>query len=385
MTKAEAEYTYVREAGELRRLSDRLASARRVAVDTEADSLHHYFEKVCLIQLTAAGKHYVIDPLAGLDLSGFLDRLAGRDLIFHGGDYDLRLLRADFGFTPRREVFDTSIAAKLLGFQRLGLAALAEDLLGVHLSKGSQKYDWSRRPLPEDKIAYAVNDTRFLEPLSDRLRERLIDLGREEWVRESCRILVRETARLRSVKDPDRVWRIKGLKDLGRGELALVRSLWHWREGEARKADLPPFKVLGNQPLIALARWLFRHPGLPPTRGPKLPRTCRGERLAGLVLAVAEARKLPLGELPEHPRRRPPPSRVPGESERYEELRARVAEKARELALSPSVLAPQAALRAVARQEPRTIEEIMAAGGLAAWQARILAEAGGEVFRCRAV
>lgn len=367
-------YEYVDSADGLSRLAARLEPAGRVSVDTEADSLHHYFEKVCLIQLTAGGENYIIDPLAGLDLSALMELLVSKELIFHGGDYDLRLLKADFNFTPRGEVFDTSIAARLLGFSRLGLAALAEDLLGVTLSKGAQKFDWSRRPLPEEKIVYAVNDTRYLEEISGRLRARLRGLGREEWARESCRLLVRETARPRPEKDPDRVWRIKGLKDLGREELNLVRALWHWREREAQEADLPSFKVLSNGPLADLARWLAAHPGLGPDRGPKLPRTCRGDRLRNLVRAVAEARSLASDRWPLPPRRPPPPPLVPGENERYERLRARVAEKARELGLDPSVLAPQAALRAIAREQPRTAGEVMAAGGLAFWQARMIIE-----------
>ena len=370
----QTEYVYVNSDAGLSRLSGRLAASGRVAVDTEADSLHHYFEKVCLIQLTAAGENYILDPLAGLDLSALLELLAGKELIFHGGDYDLRLLRADFGFSPRGEVFDTTVAARLLGFERLGLAALAESLLGVVLSKGAQKFDWSRRPLPEDKIVYAANDTRYLEELSSRLRARLRELGREEWARESCQILVRETARPRPDRDPDRAWRIKGLRDLDREELNLVRALWHWREREAREADLPPFKILSNGPLIVFARWLRSHPGLPPDRGPKLPRTCRGERLRNLFRAVAEARDLPSDRWPRPLRRQPPPPPVPGEGERYERLRAQVGARARELGLDPSVLAPQAALRAIAREEPRTVGAAMAAGGLASWQARILIE-----------
>lgn len=380
MPQTELKYTYVESPESLRRLAERTATAGRVAVDTEADSLHHYFEKVCLIQLTMAGENFILDPLAGLDLSGFMDLLAGKDLILHGADYDLRLLAANFDFRPRGEVFDTSIAARLLGYERLGLAALAEELLGVILSKGSQKFDWSRRPLPEEKIVYAANDTRFLDELAARLRRQLRELGREEWAKESCRAQIRQTGRERPEKDPDRVWRIKGLKDLSRQELALVRAIWRWREEAARLADIPPFKVLGNQPLIALALWLHRHPGLDATRGPKLPRTCRGERLKNLLRAIGEARELSPGQWPFPPKRQPPPPSVPGENERYEKLREQVVRKARELGLVPSVLAPQAALRAIARENPDTVEEIMAAAGLTGWQARLLAE--GRFSRC---
>lgn len=381
MRSDEVKYNYIDSPEGLESLCRKISAAGRVAVDTEADSLHSYFEKVCLIQLTAKGENFILDPLAGLELTGFFELLAGNDLILHGADYDLRMLASGFDFRPRGEVFDTGIAARLLGYQKLGLAALAEELLGVTLSKGGQKFNWSRRPLPEEKIVYAVNDTRYLEPLADILLGQLRKLGREEWAAESCRALVRETGRPRPARDPDRVWRIKGLKDLSREELALVRALWHWREEEARRADIPPFKVLGNQPLVALALWLRRHPDLPVTRGPRLPRTCRGERLSNLVETIAAARELPPDRRPFHPKRTPRPPAVPGESERYQQLRERVAATARGLGLAPSVVAPQAALRALARENPSGVAEIMEAGGLTSWQARLVAAGPGSGWR----
>jgi ribonuclease D len=117
-------YVYVRERAAMEALIERICAADRVALDTEADSLHNYFEKVCLIQLTLGDEHYIVDPLAGLELGGFLEALAEKPLILHGGDYDLRMLRASFSFRTRRNVFDTMIAAQLLGIEQIGLAAL---------------------------------------------------------------------------------------------------------------------------------------------------------------------------------------------------------------------------------------------------------------------
>ena len=152
----------------MERLIQRIDTAERVALDTEADSLHNYFEKVCLVQLSFGGEHYLIDPLAGLDLNGLSEVLADKPLILHGGDYDLRMLRASIGFRPRREVFDTMIAAQLLGLEQIGLAALTERFFAITIGKAGQKSDWSRRPLSENQLRYAVNDTRFLERLADR-------------------------------------------------------------------------------------------------------------------------------------------------------------------------------------------------------------------------
>jgi len=123
-TPESVNYVYVRERSAMEALVERIGAAERVALDTEADSLHNYFEKVCLIQLSLEDEHYIVDPLAGLDLGGFLAALAEKPLILHGGDYDLRMMRASLGFRTRREVFDTMIVAQLLGIEQIGLAAL---------------------------------------------------------------------------------------------------------------------------------------------------------------------------------------------------------------------------------------------------------------------
>ena len=127
MNTSESEgYVYVRERAAMERLIQGIGAAERVALDTEADSLHNYFEKVCLVQLSFGGAHYLVDPLCGLDLNGLSEALADKPLILHGGDYDLRMMRGSMDFRPRREVFDTMVAAQLLGFEQIGLAALIE-------------------------------------------------------------------------------------------------------------------------------------------------------------------------------------------------------------------------------------------------------------------
>src|SRR5215510_12494908 len=188
-------YVYVRERPSLQTLLQRISAAERIALDTEADSLHNYFEKVCLVQLSFGSVHYLVDPLAGLDLSGLLQALTDKPLILHGGDYDFRMLRASMGFRPRGEVFDTMIAAQLLGFEQIGLAALTERFFAVTIGKEGQKSDWSRRPLSQKQLRYAVNDTRFLERLADRLHGELSARGRIDWHTESCRAMVETSAR----------------------------------------------------------------------------------------------------------------------------------------------------------------------------------------------
>ena len=370
-------YVYVRERAAMERLIQRIDTAERVALDTEADSLHNYFEKVCLVQLSFSGEHYLIDPLAGLDLNGLSEALADKPLILHGGDYDLRMLRASIGFRPRREVFDTMIAAQLLGLEQIGLAALTERFFAITIGKAGQKSDWSRRPLSENQLRYAVNDTRFLERLADRMHGELSARGRVDWHRESCRAMV-ESSGHDHARDPENAWRIKGAGRLTRRQLAYLRELWRWRDQHARSANLPAFRVLGNQEILGLVRWAESHPGVPLYQGPKLPRNIAGALLTTLEEAIAGAAGMDETEWPEL-RKRDHDSPRDDCSEEINSLRAECAQIARELEIAASTLAPRAALEAIASSRPRTVDEIMKTGGLLSWQAELVQ---GAVKKC---
>jgi len=200
-----------------------LRAASWVAVDTEADSLHAYPEKVCLIQISTPAGEELVDPLAGFDLAPLLAALSGRELIMHGADYDLRLLEKHHRFIPS-SVFDTMLAARLIGERQFGYSSLVEKYLGVKLEKGPQKANWARRPLTERMAKYARNDTRYLRPLEDRLRGELISLGRLEWHQEACTRLIFECAQPRP-EDEDRQWRVKGSAALGRGGACRVAGV----------------------------------------------------------------------------------------------------------------------------------------------------------------
>src|SRR6267378_8418552 len=221
-----------------------LRQATWVAVDTEADSLHAYPEKVCLIQVSSIAGDVLIDPLADIDLDPFLDALAGHELIMHGADYDLRLLRKHHEFVPC-SIFDTMLAARLLGLRQFSLGNLVETYLGVKLEKGAQKANWAMRPLTERMERYARNDTHFLKPLADKLKEELQSKGRLDWHQESCNRLIKECSAEKPA-DMDAVWRIKGSHLLGRPALAVLRELWQWREGEAISANRPPYFVISH-------------------------------------------------------------------------------------------------------------------------------------------
>jgi ribonuclease D len=377
-----AEYVYVREPAAMEALVRRIGMAERVALDTEADSLHNYFEKVCLIQLSLEGEHYLVDPLSGLDLSGFSEALAEKPLIVHGGDYDLRMLRAALGFRPRGEVFDTMIAAQLLGIEQIGLTSLIERCFDIMMEKegqkSEQKSDWSRRPLSEKQLRYAINDIRFLEQLAEHLDRDLGERGRIDWHKESCRAMVESTGRDR-LRDPEQAWRIKGSGRLTRGQLAYVRELWHWRDRHARRANMPSFKIFGNQQILDLVEWLDSHRAVPLQQGPKLPRNIRDTLLRTLEEAIARVAGMDPAEWPERRSLEHPDAPHGDVIEQINALRGECASIAKELEIAAATLAPRAALEAIARSGPRTVDEIMESGGLLRWQAKLVE---GAVAKC---
>ena len=236
------------------RLNDLLGTIRGtpwIALDTEADSLHAYPEKICLLQISTPAGDELIDPLAHLNLEPLLQTLGEHELIMHGADYDLRLFRKHYAFVPRA-IFDTMLASRLLGITQFGLTHLVAQYLGVTLEKGSQKADWAQRPLTEKMEIYARNDTHYLKPLSDRLKAELEAKGRSSWQAESCARLIADCAHVRP-PDPDLVWRLKGSSHLNPPALAVLREVWHWREIEATAANRPPYFILRHEALVDIA------------------------------------------------------------------------------------------------------------------------------------
>lgn len=319
----------------------RVRDANWLALDTEADSLHAYPEKLCLIQISLPGVEQLIDPLAAVDLGPLLDALRGRELVMHGADYDLRMLRRTYGFVPQA-VFDTMLAARLLGFVEFGLNNLVEKLLGVRLEKGPQTADWARRPLTERMIHYARNDTHYLKPLADLLTDRLREKGRIGWQEESCARLVQDCAQPRPV-DPDQTWRVKGADKLDRRGLAVLREIWSWRDSEALAANRPPYFILRHETLIGVADAASREKPFVPLLPPRL----STRRREGLIAAVECALELAPAQWPHRNRssgRRP----TPAEKRRQDILRQRRDRCAAELGIGPTLIASRATLAALA-------------------------------------
>jgi ribonuclease D len=365
------EYTYIDNRSELESLASEMQDSTRVAVDIEADSLHSYYEKVCLIQITVNNLNFIIDPLIDMDFSEFIKVLSERPLVFHGGDYDLRMLRISLDFHPKAPIFDTMLAARLLGHKQLGLAALADRYIGIHLPKKGQKSDWARRPLSRSLLDYACNDTRHLFRIADILKKELIDKKREDWHIETCERMVL-TSKNDSKRDMSEAWRIKGLNSLTRHQLAYLKEIWNWRENKAQKADRPPFKVMPNTLMIRLAVWAENNKPDTLENGPKLPRNCRGHRLMSLIDALKKARRLPSSEWPEHRRPTHNNDSRPELKPLILAMRSEVSRIAESLGIETSVIAPKAALASIARNNPVSIEEIMESGHLMQWQARLV-------------
>ncbi|MBX7209107.1 MAG: HRDC domain-containing protein [Verrucomicrobiaceae bacterium] len=223
----------------------------RCCIDTEADSLHHFQEKLCLIQIAFDGRYALVDPLAIADVGPLIALLDECELWIHGADYDLTMLRKAYGWIPKT-VRDTQIAARLVGHRKFGLAALVESVFGRNLSKASQKEDWSRRPLPETMLRYAVDDVRYLLPLADHLGEELRTQNRHEWFLQSCRSLQAGVA-ARSISPREDGWRMQGAGRLQPKGLALLKAFWEWRDSAASERDIPCFRVMSNKQMLDYA------------------------------------------------------------------------------------------------------------------------------------
>lgn len=311
---------------------------QRLAVDTEADSLHCYREKLCLVQLSAPDGDFLVDPLAGLDLTPLTGLLAQKELVLHGADYDLRLLRRDLSFQPQ-QIFDTALAARFLGEREFSYAALVARYCDVQLTKGAQKANWALRPLSPQMETYARNDTHYLLAIAAKLEKDLVARNRMEWFRQSCERAV-ATSAIDRERDGEEAWRIRG-SGLVRGrEAAVLRALWLWRDREAARMDRPPFHILRNEQLLQAAHSV--------TNGSEPAYRHFSDRRAREFRATwEEALQLPENEWPVVARRTF--ARPTREMERAaDEMRQRRDAAAQELGIEPSFIAPRATIDAIA-------------------------------------
>ncbi|MGZ8412391.1 MAG: ribonuclease D, partial [Gemmatirosa sp.] len=282
-----------------------LRDVRELALDTEGASFHRFVDRIYLLQLTARTSDgtetsAILDPLSvgPLPALGALLEDPTVEVIFHDADYDLRLLHQDYGWHPR-PLFDTRIAAQLLGLRAFGLAALLEREFDVKLDKKHQRADWSMRPLTADMLDYAAQDTRFLPELRDRLRRQLEKAGRLAWAEEEFARL--EGTRWAEEEPGQGFMKMKGARDLNRRELALLRELVQWRDGIAASLDRATFRVAGNEVLLELARRAPRtRDELAAIKG--VPRGSLEARGGEMLEAVRRGLEVPDADLPRFPR-----------------------------------------------------------------------------------
>ena len=348
-----------------------IAETSILALDTEGASFHRFVDRIYLLQLSTREKTAIVDPIPIGRPSG-LGRLLedpAVQIVFHDADYDLRLLHQDYGWHARN-IFDTRIAAQLLGLRAFGLAALLERYFGVKLDKKHQRADWSMRPLPQGMLDYAAQDTIHLLELRDRLHAELERAGRWDWAREEFGLL--EGTRWPDDDGAEAFMRIKGARDLTRRELAILRELAPWRDSVARQLDRATFRVVGNEQLLDASR------AMPATRDALvaikgMPRgmiESRGDEILAAVqrgLAVAEA------DLPRYPKT-PRWDRDPDFDARTSALKTMRDAAAERLDLDPGVLCARDRLEAVARRNPTTRAELEAITDLRRWQVALLGE-----------
>jgi ribonuclease D len=336
----------------------RLMAAEWIAVDTEADSLHAYPEKLCLMQLSVPDTDMLVDPLVEMNFAPLLEVLKKHELILHGADYDLRLMRRRFDFEPTA-IFDTMLAARLLGVREFGLTNLVQKFLGVRLEKGPQKANWGRRPLTERMVVYAQNDTHYLKPIADILRQQLKDKGRLAWHQESCAQLVADTAQV-NPPDPESVWRVKGSHYLEPASLAILRELWHWREKEALRVNKPPFFILSPEAMVHLAKSALDSEPIHQF----LPRHLTSHRQEGVLGAIE--RGLKAQTLPSRAVRQTSYRQSEAERKRMNDLQRERNHQAARLGIDPTLIASRAMLVLLARSWEEHAKELMR------WQRELL-------------
>ncbi len=361
---------------ELEGLFQRFSREPLLAVDTEAASFHRFHDRIYLLQLSSRHETAVVDPLAVTSLEPLAAVLRNPEveIVFHDADYDLRLLRTEYGFAANN-LFDTRIAAQLLNEPGVGLAALLEKFFGVRLDKRFQRADWSARPLSPEMLEYAAADTHYLPALRDLLRARLQETGRLEWALEEFG-LATAARRLPSDAEEPGYLRLKGAKAMPGRALAVLRELYEWRDQLARRSDKAAFRILNNEPMLYMAK-------APPRDMTEL-KAVRGiggdqaERRGQEILAAVErGLSVPDAELPRVERiaRRPPDAAYEARLDRLKLLRNQIAVR---FAVAPGVLCPNGTLEAIARLNPSTLEQLAEVPELRRWQ---LGEFGEELLR----
>lgn len=359
-------YLKINSLTDLEKFAGQLEKQRIIGVDLEADSMYHFKEKVCLIQIATQHATAVIDPLQVKNLSVLKPVFRRGDIqkVFHGADYDVRSLYRDFKININN-LFDTELACRFLGFKESGLDAVLTKRYNVHLNKKYQRKDWSKRPLPEEMIDYAAADVHYLIPLAKSLQQELKHKGRLSWVQEECAHLSKVRP---ATNDAGPLFLgFKGAGKLDPRSLAALEALLRLRKKIAQHHDQPLFRIMGNKSILTIAE----------TRPQSIKKLLKTEALGSkqierygkdVVAAVKTALRIPAKDLPKYPRKTAPmvPAIV---AKRVKELRRWRDRLAKKLEIDPSIICTKALISAIAVQKPVGLSGLSRIKELKTWQA----------------
>lgn len=347
------ELVWIDQPQQLRHAAEELAAQEILAIDTESNSLYAYQEQVCLVQISTRLKDYLIDARALPDLSPLAEIFNSDRIlkVFHAAEYDLICLFRDYGFRFNF-IFDTMLAARILGFQQVGLGALLEKYFNVQMNKKYQRADWGKRPLKPEMLEYARQDSHYLIALQEQLRAELLaadllDLAVEDFTRLT--IGIEDTTETCA----DDFWKIHGARDLSPEKAAVLKALYNFRQAVAKAQNKPLFKILSNQALIELATACPKH------QADLLERSTLHERQVrrygpGLLVAVQEGLQAPPEHPPNHVR---PRNSVLNRMEILQEWRK---ETGKALGVPSDVVMPRDVLCRIARANPRDLSTLKA-------------------------
>jgi ribonuclease D len=358
-------YDLVTTPAGLQSLAAELEGETVIGVDLEADSMFHFQEKVCLVQIAAAQRNAIIDTIAIRDLTPLKPLFRNPDIrkVFHGADYDVRSLYRDFEIRISG-LFDTQLACRFLGFKETGLEAVLKQMFGASVDKRYQRRDWSMRPLPPEMLDYAAGDVRYLSPLAQRLEEELEAKGRMAWVQEECRLLSK--VRPSTVEEGPLFLSCKGAGRMDPRGLAVLESLLRLRRRLARHRNRPPFKVFNPQSLVALA--VSRPDSMAALKKTGTLSDGQIDRYGRDILsAIEKALVLPAEQLPRYPRQRPKTISA-AVSDRIQLLRRWRDAQARRLKIEPSLICSKAAMNVLAERKPGKTEDLADLDELRQWQ-----------------
>ncbi len=376
MNQKKPSYIFVNEWSKLCEIVEDLEMETAIGVDLEADSMFHYYEKVCLLQISSSSQNYLIDPLAVGDVSPLKALFADKSIrkIFHGADYDIRSLYRDFEIEVN-SLFDTQIAATFLGIRETGLANLLNDRFNVTMEKKYQKSDWSKRPLPEPMLDYAAQDSFYLMPLAYMLENELRKKGRIICVEEECERLSKVRA-VRNDHDPFFL-KFKGAGKFDSRSLTVLEAILKFRDEMARNLDRPHFKVLGNSQITKIV-WI-RPKNLKNIND----HNCLSpKQISGfgrpLLKIIKEALSIPEDKLLVYPKKKG--RRIGAKvAKRVKILKEWRELRATQLGLDPSLVSPNSQIQAVALKNPQTREDLDEIKEMKNWQRRVF---GDEICSC---